>query len=79
MNHAPDPYGEEYDDWEDPYAHAFLTMCTGCALCANWPGKTYDQIRTERINQVEARRLREGRDEETPDEVARADRAHWDN
>lgn len=79
MNRAPDPYGTEYGDWEDPYTHAFLTMCTGCALCANWNGKTYDQIRGERISQVEAHRLREGRDEETPSEVARADREYWDS
>lgn len=78
MSSAPDPYGLEYDDWEDPFIHTFFTLCTGCSLCASWKGKSYNQIRAERVNQVEARRLREGRDEETPEEVAQADRRHWD-
>jgi hypothetical protein len=49
-----DVYGMEYGDWEDPVTHMVITMCTGCALCAPWEGRSYEAIRAERIHQVAA-------------------------
>lgn len=43
-----DPYGEEYGDWEDPINHMMITMCTGCALCSSWEGRSHERIRAER-------------------------------
>lgn len=43
-----DPYGLEYGDWEDPYDHGTLTMCTGCAMCLPWEGRLAEEIRSER-------------------------------
>lgn len=52
-NTAPDPYGLEYGDWEEPYGH---DDCTGCAMCAAWEGRSYEQIRAERLADVARRR-----------------------
>lgn len=38
---------DDQSDWEDPWDHLFLTMCTGCAMCAPWEGRTFDDIRAE--------------------------------
>lgn len=74
---AYDPYGEkEFGDWEDPYIHLLLDACEGCPTCVTWPGKTYSQIRAERLDLVSRRRLR-ARPEQTVDEVGREDRNHW--
>lgn len=54
-----DEYGEAYGDWEDPYMHTVLTMCTGCDMCAPWEARTYEQIRDERRAEVARRRARE--------------------
>lgn len=73
-----DRYGElDYGDWEDPESHLFLTMCDGCPMCVGWPGLTFDQIRAQRVNLVEGRRMRD-RPEPTAREIAREDRAYWD-
>jgi hypothetical protein len=71
-----DPYGEEYGDWEDPYSHVFLTMCTGCPMCVAWEGKPYDQIRAERVDLTVRRRSRRVL-EPTAREIAAEDRAYW--
>ena len=74
---AFDPYGEqEYGDWEDPYNHIFLTMCTGCSMCVAWEGKPYDQIRSERRALVSRRRLASN-PEQPISEVGREDCDYW--
>lgn len=77
MTGVHDPYGLEYGDWVDPYTHSLIEMCTGCPMCVTWEGKPYDQIRAERMALVSRRRLRE-RSEPTTIQVARDDRAYWD-
>jgi hypothetical protein len=53
MRADQDPYGLEFGDWEEPYAHDY---CTGCAMCESWEGKPYEQIRAERRAEVQRRR-----------------------
>lgn len=54
MSDTTDPFGKEYGDWEDPqYEHDY---CTGCEMCAPWEGRTYEQIRNERLVTVVQRR-----------------------
>lgn len=72
-----DPYGEmEFGDWEDPYNHVLLTMCTGCPMCVNWEGRTYEEIRAQRLALISRRRLAAS-PEQTTDEVGQEDRDHW--
>lgn len=53
MSADQDPYGEEFGDWESPYAH---DDCTGCAMCEPWEGVPYEQILAARAAEVAARR-----------------------
>lgn len=72
-----DRYGEkEYGDWEDPYIHALITMCSGCPMCVTWEGRLYDDIRAEREALVCRRRARTA-GEPTTSQVARDDRDYW--
>ena len=75
-----DPHGEtDYKDWEEPESHLFHTQCNGCPTCVGWsPGLTFDQIRAQRVNLVEGRRLRDS-PEPTAREIAREDRDYWDS
>lgn len=72
-----DPYGElEYGDWEDPVNHMLITMCDGCPMCVTWPGKTHDQIRSERLALIARRRAARPTDP-SPAEAGTEDRAYW--
>lgn len=73
VNNTPDPFGLEYNDWEDPEVHG---PCTGCHICLPWADKSHRQIRIARIVEVRRRRIAEGNDL-TPSEVARQDRRYW--
>lgn len=74
-----DPYGEtDIKGWQDPFVHKLLKGCPGCAdVCADWTGKTYDQIRAQRVNLVVRLRNCE-RPEPTAREFALEDRYYWD-
>lgn len=48
-----DPYGLEFGDWEDPQTH---DDCTGCAMCRDWEGRSYEAIRAVRRVEVSRRR-----------------------
>lgn len=74
-----DPLGEtDYKDWKDPFVHKLLEGCSGCAMCVGWGDRTDHQIRALRVNLVVGRRLRD-RPEPTAREIAREDRAYWDD
>ncbi|WP_190127133.1 hypothetical protein [Streptomyces inusitatus] len=52
-----DAYGDSLNDgWEDPEVHMWDTMCSGCALCDSWQGRTFEEIRSERRRYVKEKR-----------------------
>lgn len=75
MATPPDPYGLEYNDWEDPFDHDY---CTGCHMCRWWEGRLHDDIRAERQVYVQRRRIAEGTDL-SPREANRQDNRYWNN